>query len=98
MISKHRWSCVFIRSIVARGVCAFILCLFCAIEMQGQVNTGTLSGQVTDSTGAVIPTATLKITDDSNGYTRQVQTSGDGNYVFPDLPIGRYTVTVEASG
>ncbi|HEY3626187.1 MAG TPA: TonB-dependent receptor [Terracidiphilus sp.] len=81
-------------------ICALTLCfvhLPCS-KVRAQVNTGNLSGQVTDSTGAVIPNAKLTIRDDDNGYTREVETSGDGSYVYPDLPIGHYTVTVEASG
>ena len=67
-------------------------------EARAQVNTGTLSGQVSDATGAVVPAATLTIRDQNTGYTRQVTSDGEGNYVFPDLPIGKYTVTVEANG
>ena len=72
------------------------LCL--GLQIQAQVNTGTLSGQVTDSSGAVIPRAMLTIKDDATGYTRQVKSAEDGNYLFPDLPIGNYKMTVEASG
>src|SRR5215469_18011336 len=104
-MNKHR-SCVsaVLRSISAcwriacMGVLTLCLLHLPGMELRAQVNTGNLSGQVTDATGAVIPNAKLTISDDNTGYTREVQTSGDGNYVFPDLPIGRYTVTVEANG
>ena len=58
---------------------------------RAQVNTGTLSGQVTDASGAVIPAAKLTIQENNTGYTREVTTAGDGNYAFPDLPIASIT-------
>ncbi len=87
-----------------RGASAYLRALMLCVvlvsgyEMSAQVNTGTLSGQVTDVTSAVIPNAQLTIRDNNTGYTREVKTDGDGNYSFPDLPIGHYTITVEASG
>src|SRR5436305_14847735 len=36
--------------------------------------------------------------DDATGYERVTKSAGDGNYVFPDLPIGDYTLTVTAAG
>jgi hypothetical protein len=81
-------------------ICAIVMCMIHAhgFVARAQVNTGNLSGQVTDATGAVVPAATLTIRDDNTGYTREVKSDGEGNYVFPDLPIGKYTVTVEAAG
>lgn len=74
------------------------LILTCGPSANAQVNTGTLSGQVTDASGAVVASATLTIKDEATGYARAVTSAGDGNYVFPDLPIGKYTLTVEAKG
>src|SRR5580698_5849605 len=78
--------------------CAIVLSLLIGVASQAQVNTGTLSGQVTDSSGAVVRGATLSIQSPETGYTRVVNTEGNGDYVFPDLPIGNYTLTVTASG
>src|SRR5215469_6993138 len=78
--------------------CAVAFCALMGVRSNAQVNTGTLSGQVTDASGAVVPEATLTVKDDNTGYTREVKSSGDGDYVFPDLPIGQYTITVEAPG
>jgi len=74
--------------------------IFLQVSMpaSGQVNTGTLSGQVIDASGAVVGNATLLIKDDATGYERTVKTAADGNYIFPDLPIGDYTLTVSAPG
>jgi outer membrane receptor protein involved in Fe transport len=63
-----------------------------------QVNTGNLSGLVTDPSGAVVHSATIAVTSAGTGYTRTVQSGTDGAYIFPDLPIGGYTVTVASAG
>ena len=78
--------------------CVAAICASSQIVAHAQVNTGALSGQVTDSSGAVVAEATLVINDEATGYSRTVKTTGDGNYVFPELPIGQYSVTVEAPG
>ncbi|WP_263351210.1 TonB-dependent receptor [Acidicapsa acidisoli] len=62
------------------------------------MNTGNLSGQITDSSGAVVRGVTLALEGKETGYKRTVQSEADGNYVFPNLPIGDYTLTVSASG
>ena len=77
---------------------AATLAIFTGIMATAQVNTGTLSGHVTDSSGAVVNGATLTLKDDTTGYTRVVTSAQDGNYVFPNLPIGSYTLLVEAKG
>ena len=55
----------------------------------------TLSGQVTDSAGAVIPLATVTISDPTKGFERSVQTSDEGTYTIGPLSPGTYTVTIE---
>ena len=58
----------------------------------------TITGQVTDSTGAAIPNATVVVKNVSTGVERQAQSNEDGNYtVFPLIP-GDYTITVEQQG
>ncbi len=60
--------------------------------------SATVTGQVTDSTGAVINNASVVVTNTATGQTRTVQTNNDGNYnVFPLIP-GTYTVSVEQAG
>ena len=65
----------------------------------GQEITGQIRGTVSDSTGAVVANATVTITNiERSQVVRTVQTGSDGEYVAPLLPVGRYSVTVEASG
>ncbi len=60
--------------------------------------TGALNGIVTDTTGAAVAGATVSITDESkNIVVRTVTTGEDGQYSAPSLPVGVYSVTVEAT-
>src|SRR5260370_23549240 len=77
----------------------FLLCLICAAFLvNAQVITANLSGTVTDSSGSRIAAATVTATNMDNGLTRQVTTGSDGTYVLPFLPVGPYSLKVEASG
>ncbi len=81
-----------------RFLCFIFALLLLPLGAFAQVNTGNLSGLVTDPTGAVVRNATITVTSGSTGYTRIVQSGTDGAYIFPDLPIGGYMVTVSATG
>jgi hypothetical protein len=62
-----------------------------------QETRGTITGSVTDASGAVIPGAKVTITNtDRNVVVRTVTTGSSGSYSAPLLPVGRYKVTVEA--
>ncbi len=74
-----------------------MLALFAAPSW-GQVSTGNLSGQVLDSSGAIVGGAAITATSAATGYTRPTKSGSDGNYILPDLPIGAYTLSVTAPG
>ena len=59
---------------------------------------GSLAGNVTDSTGAVIPGAAISAISQSTGGKNETKSTSAGAYKFADLPIGVYTVTVTAPG
>ncbi len=59
-----------------------------------QVETGTINGTVTDSTGAVIPGATVTAKNVATGATRTVQTGTAGDYIIPALEPAIYEITV----
>ena len=69
-----------------------------ALGLVAQTVSTEILGLVTDSSGAVIPAATVKITRLATGDVRTTATNGSGNYVFPVLEIGEYEVTCSASG
>ena len=60
--------------------------------------TATLAGTVTDSTGAVIPNATVTVTENATKAVHTVQSDASGNYVVTTLPAGTYTVSVASAG
>ena len=63
-----------------------------------QADSSSLSGTVTDPSGAVVPNARVTVHNDANGQERTVQTNGSGAYTVTNLPAGDYTVRVEAPG
>lgn len=65
----------------------------------GQARTeGQLTGTVVDPSGATVPNATLTLTAPSTGFTTTVKANASGDYTFPDLQPGTYTLTASASG
>jgi Carboxypeptidase regulatory-like domain/TonB dependent receptor len=63
-----------------------------------QTNTATLSGRVTDNSGAYVPEVAITVTNTATGLKRQVTTSRDGFFTVPLLPPGVYTLRAERSG
>ena len=63
-----------------------------------QSNAATLTGTVTDPTHAVIPKATITITDEASGIVRNTTSDGAGFFSFVGMPVGTYDVKVSAPG
>src|SRR4029077_11266689 len=63
-----------------------------------QVSGATLSGTVTDSSGAAIPKAQVTITDVATGVARKIATDNAGLYTAPNLLPGEYQLSVTAPG
>ncbi|MDR3698163.1 MAG: TonB-dependent receptor [Candidatus Sulfopaludibacter sp.] len=64
----------------------------------GQGVTGRVEGTVLDPSGAGIPGATVVVANQETGYRAQVPTGQGGDYVAPNMPPGKYTITVTATG
>jgi hypothetical protein len=77
-------------------VCVLALMISPA-AMYGQA-AGSFSGNVLDKSGSVVPGATVKIVSQGTGLTRDVKTDSAGHYLIPLLPVGTYTVRVDAAG
>jgi Carboxypeptidase regulatory-like domain len=75
----------------------FVILLFVSVGAAADP-TGTISGLVTDPSGAVIPGATVTVKHASTGLTRSTVTDAQGAFLFPLMPVGGYGLTVEASG
>src|SRR5687768_7803535 len=66
--------------------------------VQGQINTASLLGTVTDPTGAVVSGATVIVENVGTRGSQTTQTDGSGSYAIERLPVGEYTLTVTAPG
>jgi len=65
---------------------------------QSQAINGTIRGRVVDPSGAAIPEAAVSVANRSTGFSRSGSTNSEGYYVFPNLPLGAYEVTVQKTG
>ena len=71
------------------------LALVWVVNASAQTFRGTILGTVTHATGAAISGAKVTVRNQDTGTVRTTQTTADGEYRVPELPIGTYTVTVE---
>ncbi|HYL76526.1 MAG TPA: carboxypeptidase regulatory-like domain-containing protein [Bryobacteraceae bacterium] len=76
----------------------FVLVLAMSVAVYAQTPTGIISGAVTDESGAVVPNATVTITNKTTGFTRTVTTNAEGLFSAPALPAGEYEVRAELTG
>jgi hypothetical protein len=91
MRSSVRRAFVFIVVSVLFGVAV-------APALIAQANSGTVSGSVTDPTGAVVPGATVTIQNPVSGYTQSAETNSSGEFQFANLPFNHYHMTAVATG
>jgi hypothetical protein len=66
--------------------------------VQAQSNSGSISGTVTDPSGAVVPGATVTVENPVSGYLRTAKTDSAGRYQFTNLPFNPYHLAVTATG
>src|SRR5262245_5554388 len=88
-------------------MCAWVCCIACSTafllvgiptRVLAQETTATVSGTVSDQTGAVLPDVVVVLTHVATGRTFEHATSNDGFYAAPLLPIGEYSLTFSRSG
>jgi hypothetical protein len=77
---------------------AVLLLVVMAMPVWAQRTTGTIRGTVTDSTGAVVPGATVTATNTNTGFTRTATTNTDGLFVLSDLLVGTYKIEIALTG
>jgi outer membrane receptor protein involved in Fe transport len=84
------------------AICAAILYFFLILApahiLFGQAGAASISGRVTDSTGAAIPDAPITVKNTGTSATQSVNTDAQGRYLVPDLAIGAYEVTAMKMG
>jgi hypothetical protein len=66
--------------------------------VSAQTSTASISGVVSDTSGAVVSGAKVTATNEATGVSLSQQTTGNGVYSFPGLPVGTYTVSAEKTG
>jgi carboxypeptidase family protein len=80
-------------------ICSVLLvAIFVCITVSGQTNFGRITGTVVDSSGAVVPNATVTVINSATNALRSAVTDEGGFYTVTNLPVGTYTVTVERQG
>lgn len=84
--------------VVYRFVIALFTLFIIVLPAGAQVGTGTISGAVTDATGAVIPNAAVSLKNTQTGVVTELTTNTQGLYVAPGLAVGNYDVEVRAQG
>ena len=82
----------------ARLAVGLLLILSFALNLSGQTITASITGTVTDPSGAVIPAVKVTATNIGTNFTFTTNTNGDGLYTFPFLPVGNYNVLAEGPG
>jgi Carboxypeptidase regulatory-like domain len=65
---------------------------------QNAISTGSISGQITDASGAGMEGATVTAASDATGVKLTAKTNGTGFYSFPSLSVGPYDITVSQAG
>lgn len=85
------------RSLLTSVLCAMFL-LLASVSSFGQAITATLQGQVADKSGAVLPKATVTLTNTETGFSRTTASDDSGQYKVALLPVGNYKVTAAAKG
>jgi hypothetical protein len=88
MLSTYRFS----------STLTVVACLSLCPSMRGQVNTATMLGSVTDSTGAIVASAAVSVSNVATQATHTTTTDSTGAYVFERLPVGDYSLSVKAPG
>ena len=79
-------------------VCLMVLSLLVPASLVGQGTTGRILGRVADPSGAVLGQVKVTATNDATGVSRDTVSNESGDYVFPDLPVGTYSLTFDLTG
>src|SRR5580704_6509801 len=81
-----------------RLVSAIICFLAFSLTAVAQNDRGTITGEVKDQGGAVVPNAAVIAKNAGSGSESKTTTTATGNYTIPSLPAGIYTLSVEVAG
>ena len=79
-------------------IASVVIGMIVSLPVAAQVTTGSISGTVTDATGAIIPGASVTIRNVGTNISRTIVTNAAGLYTAADLEVGQYEVTVQQKG
>ena len=86
------------RRLIIRCAGMLVWGLFGSLALLAQFTTASLSGTVVDPSGEAVPAATVTVQNTETGFTRTTKSGNGGDYLFPVLPVGEYTLTVVKPG
>lgn len=96
--SGKAWRTGLLPIVTVIGLSAILLSSACAPLFAQTGGTGAISGTITDTTAAVVSSASVKVTNIATGYTRTSLSNAHGLYVVSLLPPGQYTLEVTKQG
>src|SRR5450755_3782390 len=81
------------------ALCSFLaLSLLTSGALFAQGTGGRIVGRVSDPSGAVVAGVKVAATNEATGVGRESMTNDSGDYVFPEMPVGVYSITFELTG
>ncbi|MGB9072598.1 MAG: TonB-dependent receptor [Terriglobales bacterium] len=83
---------------IPRWLTVLSLCLICSTLISAQTTGGRIIGRVAHSEGTLLAGVKVTATNEATGVTHQTQTNSNGDYVFPAIPVGTYTLTFDMAG
>jgi len=96
---RARWSELCQFTTCLKTMClALVVCLFLSTLLLAQGTGGRILGRVSDPSGAVLSGAKVTATNDATGVSHSSVSNDSGDYVFPDLPVGTYSLTFDLAG
>ncbi len=84
--------------LMTRCLLATVFAAMAASASAQPAQTGTVQGEVKDSSGAILPGVMLTLTSEDRGFSRSAVSDENGRYIFPAVPIGRYTLAAALQG
>ncbi len=88
-----------LKATLFRNICALAIAVLIASAAPSlyaqQINVAQAAGQITDSSGAVIPGVTITLTEVERGVSHKAVTDSSGRYIMPGLPVGSYRLQVQ---
>lgn len=87
-----------VRSRLCLSALSAMLLLCCNMQLFAQGTGGRILGRISDPSGAVLSSVKVTATNDATGVSHDALSNDTGDYVFPDLPVGTYSLTFDLTG